>query len=149
MKQIQNKRNSSQKVLFPETLQLSVSESTMLQSIREDLTILGFDLGDLGNDCYAINAIPSGTEKLAPAQLIHNMVHVAMAEENDVKEEIQRLLSLTLACASAIVYGQVLGKEEMINLVDTLFACPTPNYTPDGQTILVTIKEEEIEKLFK
>ena len=26
--------------------------------------------------------------------------------------------------------------------------CPTPNYTPDGRTVLSTIKEEDIEKLF-
>jgi DNA mismatch repair protein MutL len=149
IKQIRCKQNFSQKVLFPETLQLSVSESVMLQSIMEDLTNLGFDLGDLGNDCYAVNAIPSGTEGLSPAQLIHNMIHIAVEEGNDVKEEIQSLLALTLAHASAIVYGQVLSNEEMVNLVDTLFACQTPNYTPDGQTILVTIKEEEIEKLFK
>ncbi|KAA6326630.1 DNA mismatch repair protein MutL [termite gut metagenome] len=149
MKQIRCKQNFSQKVLFPETLPLSVSESVMLQSIMEDLSNLGFDLGDLGNGCYAINAIPSGTEGLAPAQLIHNMIHAAIEEGNDVKEEIQSLLALTLARASAIVYEQVLSNEEMVNLVDTLFACQTPNYTPDGQTVLVTTKEEEIEKLFK
>ncbi|KAA6315423.1 DNA mismatch repair protein MutL, partial [termite gut metagenome] len=149
MKQIRCKQNFSQKVLFPETLPLSVSESVMLQSVMEDLTNLGFDLEDLGNACYAINAIPSGTEGLAPAQLIHNMIHIAMAEGNDVKEEIQSLLALTLARASAIVYGQVLSNEEMVNLVDTLFACQTPDYTPDRQTVLVTIKEEEIEKLLK
>ncbi|KAA6349630.1 DNA mismatch repair protein MutL [termite gut metagenome] len=149
MKQIRCKQNSSQKVLFPETLQLPVPESIMLQSIRKDLTDLGFELEDLGNGCYAVNAIPSGTEGLAPVQLIQNMIHVAMEEGNDVKEEIQSLLALTLACASAIVYGQVLSNEEMINLVDTLFACQIPNYTPDGQTVLVTIKEEEIGKLFK
>ena len=46
-------------------------------------------------------------------------------------------------------YGQVLSNEEMVSLVDSLFACPSPNYTPDGKTVLTTIKEEDIEKLFK
>ena len=32
---------------------------------------------------------------------------------------------------------------------DNLFACPSPNYTPDGKTVLTTIKEEDIERLFK
>ena len=32
--------------------------------------------------------------------------------------------------------------------VDNLFACPSPNYTPDGKTVLATIKEDDIEKLF-
>ena len=39
--------------------------------------------------------------------------------------------------------------EEMVSLVDSLFACPSPNYTPDGKTVLTTIKEEDIERLFK
>ncbi|KAA6321411.1 DNA mismatch repair protein MutL [termite gut metagenome] len=103
----------------------------------------------MGGGSYAVNAIPSGTEGLNPAQLIHDMIYTSIEEGNDVKEDIQSLLALTLASASAIVYGQVLSNEEMINLVDTLFACQTPNYTPDGQTILATIKEDEIERLFK
>jgi DNA mismatch repair protein MutL len=37
----------------------------------------------------------------------------------------------------------------MISLVDSLFACAAPNYTPDGKVVLATIREEEIEKLFK
>lgn len=36
----------------------------------------------------------------------------------------------------------------MSNLVDNLFACPSPNYTPDGKTVLATIKEDDIEKSF-
>ena len=92
--------------------------------------------------------MPSGIEGLNPVDLIRNMVHTAMEKGNDVKEEIHKLLALTLARAAAIVYGQVLSNEEMSGLVDKLFACPSPNYTPDGRTVLATIKEEDIEKLF-
>lgn len=83
-----------------------------------------------------------------PVELVRNMVHTAMEKGSDVKEEVQTMLALMLAKAAAIVYGQVLSNEEMANLVDSLFACPTPNYTPDGRTVLSTIKEEDIEKLF-
>ena len=72
-----------------------------------------------------------------------------MEKGNDVKKEIQDILALTLARAAAIVYGQVLSNEEMVSLVDNLFACPSPNYTPDGRVVLTTIKEEEIDKLFR
>jgi DNA mismatch repair protein MutL len=149
IEQIRRKQGLSQKVLFPEVLQLPASEAVVLESIMGDLVSLGFELGDLGGGSYAVNAIPSGTEGLNSAQLIRDMIYTSIDEENDVKEDIQSLLALTLANASAIVYGQVLSNEEMVNLVDTLFACQTPNYTPDGQTILATIKEDEIERLFK
>ena len=45
--------------------------------------------------------------------------------------------------------GQLLSNEEMNNLVDELLAISTPNYTPDGKTVLSILKEEDIEKMFK
>lgn len=148
MNQISQKQGVSQGVLFPEIIQFPASEAAMLESILEDLSAVGFDLSPLGGGSYAINGIPSGIEGLNPADLIRNMVHTAMEKGNDVKEEVQTILASTLARAAAIVYGQVLSNEEMSNLVDDLFASPSPNYTPDGRTVLATIKEEEIEKLF-
>lgn len=149
MMQIRQKQGMSQGVLFPEILQLPASEATVLQSIMDDLSAVGFELSNLGGGSYAINGIPSGIEGLDPLELVRNMLHTAMEKGNDVKEEIQGILALTLARAAAIVYGQVLTNEEMVSLVDSLFACAAPNYTPDGKTVLATIKEDEIEKLFK
>ena len=82
-------------------------------------------------------------------ELVRNMVHTAMEKGSDVKEEVRTILALTLARAAAIVYGQVLSNDEMSNLVDSLFACSMPSYTPDGRTVLSTIREEDIEKLFQ
>lgn len=149
MVQISQKQGVSQGVLFPEILQLPASEAALLDGIMPELFAIGFDLSNLGGGSYAINGIPSGVEGLNPVELVRNMVHTAMEKGNDVKEEIQHILALTLARASAIVYGQVLSNEEMVNLVDTLFACSAPNYTPDGKVVLTTIKEDELEKPFK
>lgn len=147
--QIQQRKGLSQRVLFPEILQLPASEATMLESIMEDLVAIGFELSDLGGGSYAINGVPSGIDGLNPVDLVHSMLHTAMEKGNDVKEEVQDILALTLARSAAIVYGQVLSNEEMVSLVDSLFACPSPNYTPDGRVVLTTIKEEEIDKLFR
>ena len=149
VEQIKQKQGISQGVLFPEILQLPPSEAAVLQGIMDDLSAIGFDLSDLGGGSYAINGIPSGIEGLNPVELVRNMLHTAMEKGNDVKEEIQQILALTLARAAAIVYGQVLTNHEMVSLVDSLFACPAPNYTPDGKVVLTTIKEDDIEKLFK
>ena len=148
MSQIRQKQGVSQGVLFPEIIQLPASEAAVLDGILEDLSAVGFDLSPLGGGSYAINGIPSGIEGLNPVELVRNMIHTAMEKGNDVKEEVQTILASTLARAAAIVYGQVLSNEEMSNLVDNLFACPSPNYTPDGKTVLATIKEDDIEKLF-
>ncbi len=147
--QIVQKKGLSQGVLFPEILQVPASEAAILDSIMDELSAIGFDLSNLGGGSYAINGIPSGIEGLNVIDLIRGMLHTAIEKGNDVKEEIQSLLALTLSKAAAITYGQFLSYEEMVNLVDNLFACPTPNYTPDGNVVLATIKEEDIEKLFK
>ena len=147
--QIRNKQGVSQGVLFPEIIQLPSSEATVLLSIIDDISAIGFEVTDLGGGSYAINGVPSGIEGLNPVELIRNMVHTAMEKGSDVKEEIQNMLALTMARSAAIVYGQVLSDEEMRCLVDNLFATPAPNHTPDGHTILATIKEEDIERLFK
>ena len=149
MTQITRKQGVSQGMLFPEMLQIPPSEVAILESINDELVSLGFDVSNLGGGSFAINAIPEGVEGLNPVELIRNMLHSAVEKGGDVREEVQTLLALTLAQASAIVYGQVLNNIEMSNLVDSLFACSSPNYTPDGKVVLYTLKEEEIDKLFR
>lgn len=149
LEQITRRQGVSQGMLFPDIVQFPVSEVPVLQEIMEDLSYLGFELTDLGGGSYAINGIPSGIEGLNPVELIQSMVHTAMEKGGKVKEEVQSNLALTLAKAAAIVPGQVLTNEEMNGLVDGLFAVATPNYTPDGKTVLSVLQEDELEKLFK
>ena len=147
--QISRRQGVSQGMLFPDIVQFPLSEVAILQEIMEDLSFLGFELTDLGGGSYAINGVPAGIEGLNPIDLIQNMVHTAMEKGGKVKEEVQSILALTLAKAAAIVPGQVLTNEEMTGLVDGLFAVATPNYTPDGKTVLSVLQEDELEKLFK
>jgi len=37
----------------------------------------------------------------------------------------------------------------MRNLVDRLFACSAPNYSPSGKTVLTILEMEEFDKKFK
>lgn len=148
MEQIARHTSTSQGVLFPEVVQFSPSEATMLESIMDDMTAVGFELTSLGGGSYAVNGVPSGIEGLNTVELVHNMVNTAIEKGCGVKEEVQSLLALTLAKAAAIVYGQVLSAEEMSSLVDRLFSCTTPNYTPEGHPVLQIIPETEIEQMF-
>ena len=149
MAQMESQKHVSQRMLFPDMVHFSPSEVPVLEEIMEDLQALGFDLSSLGGGTYSINGTPAGIEGLNPEMLVTNMVQAAIEKGCKVKEEIQSLLALSLAKAAAIVPGQVLTNDEMNNLVDGLFAVATPNYTPDGKTVLTVVQEDELDKMFR
>lgn len=146
IEQIRNKKGISQRVLFPEVLELSASEAAALPSIMEDLEALGFELGDLGSHSFAIQAVPSEIENATPAALIRSMIGKSMETGSDVKSEIRESIALSLANLTAIPYGRTLTAEEMLLIVSQLFASSTPTYTPDGQTVISVISDAEMEK---
>lgn len=149
MEQISMRKHASQRMLFPDMVHFSPAEIPVLESIMDDLQSLGFDLSNLGGGSYSINGVPAGIEGLNPEKLVGDMVQTVIEKGCKVKEEVQSMLALSLAKAAAIVPGQVLTNEEMNNLVDELFALATPNYTPDGKTVLSLLKEDDLEKMFK
>ncbi len=144
--QVKDKKGVSQRMLFPEILELSASEAATLPSINDDLEALGFELSNLGNNSFAIQGIPSEIENSNSAQLVRSMINSSMAAENCVKDEIQESIALSLAKLTAIPYGRTLTSEEMLLMVSQLFASPTPSYTPDGQKVIALFSDEEIEK---
>ena len=146
--QIENHQGASQGVLFPEVVQFPASEAVIVESIADDLLSIGFDLSNLGGGSYAINGVPSDIAGLEPAALLRDLVTTAKEKERGVKDEMHHALALVMARAAAIVPGQVLSAEEMNGLVDALFACRVPNYTPDGKTVLAVIPEADIERMF-
>ena len=145
MNQLQNHTASTQKVLFPETVQFSPSEAVTMQQLLPDLSAIGFDLSDLGGNTYAINGVPAGTEGLDPVALIQQMV--ADESINSQLSTVNSRVALRLAQSAAIPYGQVLSNDEMENIINELFSCSNVNYTPDGKAILCILPQGDIEQL--
>ena len=144
---LNNHQGTSQKVLFPEVFQLSASEQVVLKRVWEELTYLGFEITDMGNGNYAIVAVPSDAIDTNVVSLMHDMLNTASENGTSVKDEINRVVALTLARNTAIPYGQVLNNDEMDNIVNGLFACSNMNFTPEGRNILCILKQQEIEHL--
>jgi DNA mismatch repair protein MutL len=57
-------------------------------------------------------------------------------------------MALTMARSSALVVGEVLSAEEMRALVEELFECEVPSYTPDGKKVFVIVEDEYIDEMF-
>ena len=147
--QIQQKKGISQRTLFPEIIELSPSEASMIPYLMDDFEAVGFDLSNLGNNSFAINGVPSEISNVDSVKLIHDMITKSVEGGSDVKEEIQESLALSMANAAAIRYGHKMTLEEMGKIVDQLFASPSHKHTPDGRTIISLMEDDAIDRLFK
>ncbi len=137
---------TSQKMLFPEVVQFPPSEVVFLQRAMSQLESFGFELSDLGGGSYAINSVPAGIDGINMVNLLKEMVG-SLADETTGHGDIAHRLALCMARQAAIPYGQVLGNDEMENIVNQLFSCSNVNYTPDGKLVLNILPQREIDGL--
>jgi len=145
--QLQSRSGKSQRVLFPEVVQFAPSDAVMLEKLLPELEAIGFDLADLGQQSYAVNGIPAGTEGLDSVSLLQGIVTDAVEHTAAAAEEIRHSLALSMARTAAIPHGQVLSNDEMESVINQLFACSNVNYTPDGKAILCILPQRDIEQL--
>lgn len=143
-----SQHTESQKVLFPEIVEMPVADSQRVEKVVRQMQAMGFELTSLGGNSYAVNVIPTGIGGLNVATLVGEMVAGAMETDTNVIGEVRKSLALSLARNAAIPYGQVLSNEEMEHLVNSLFACSNVNHTPDGKQILNILQQKEIDSLF-
>ena len=138
----------SQRMLFPEAVQLEACNAAVLDSVVEEMSLLGFELTPLGAYNYAINSVPAGLEGINLPQLVNDMIADAVQSGTTVKDEINKSLAASMAHKAAIPYGQILGNEEMDDLLQRLCRCENVNYTPDGKRVCSLLSQAEIERLF-
>ena len=146
MEQMTSHSASTQKLLFPEVIQLAPSDAVLLEKLLPELANLGFDLSDLGGHSFAINGVPAGIDGLDPVALLRQMVEDSGTLPTQVSS-LHSQLALSLARHAAIPYGQLLSNAEIENVVNQLFSCSNVNYTPDGKAILCILPQTDIEKL--
>ncbi|MGM0550126.1 MAG: DNA mismatch repair endonuclease MutL [Bacteroidota bacterium] len=139
----------TQKSLFPVTVELTPDEHSTLLSVQEDLHQLGFDIEDFGGNTIVINGMPAESAHLDAQEILDKFLHALLQGNADLKTKAKEQVACSLAKASAIGYQQNLSQQEMQGLFDNLFACSTPNYTPDGKKIISILRSDELEKRFE
>ncbi len=148
LQQIKNGKGTSQKMLFPEILQFSASEEVVIKKMLSKLESLGFELTSLGGGSYSINAIPSGIEGLDVIKLLKTILEDALEIPSSLEDALADYLAGKLAQSVAIPYGQVLGNQEMENIINKLFMSQNVNYSPDGKPIMGILENQDIERMF-
>ncbi|MCC8036649.1 MAG: DNA mismatch repair endonuclease MutL [Bacteroidales bacterium] len=139
---------ASQRLIFPETVELSAAQDVLLESIEKSLADTGWDLSRIGPSTWAINGAPSVIQDKNPAETLLAIVDDFAATGRPVDEEMLSRLATTMARAAAIKPGQILSAEEIDRLLSDLFSLSTPTYTSDGRTVIATLPLTDLTRLF-
>ena len=143
-----NQQSTTQKSLFPVTLELAASDGVLLNELLPELQTIGYQIEPFGQNSFVIQGTPAdviaGDEKHAVEMLIEQFKHFS----SDIKFSKREKLIRCLAKQQSIKSGQILDQKEMVALVDNLFACTTSNITPNGSPTYLAFKEDYLERMF-
>lgn len=142
-------RVAGQKSLFPEMLELSASDFTLVRELNADLEFLGFELSPSGKNSFAIHATPPDLSYSHAKEVLIELIEHYKNTEGSVRNKMKERVALALAKASATGYNTILTCEEMSDMSDHLFACKHHNFTADGKTIIHILNYEDVNSWFK
>ena len=148
IKQLDATTISSQRVLFPEVLQLTTSQNIILKELEPEMEKIGFNLAQLSGNNWSINAVPAGMENVNIKDTILQVIDEVSMGGTSITTKVYESIALRVAKSAAIPYGKTMLQEEMDTLLSKLLCLPNPNYTPDGKTIISVLSNDQLEKMF-
>lgn len=135
---------STQRSMFPVTMELSPADTAIMEEIMDDLQHLGYMIEPFGKNSFVIQGTPAdvgtGNEKHTIDILLDQYKHF----NSDLKFSRREKLIRSLARQRSVKSGQILGDKEMRQLVTELFACEQPNRSADGRPIYVEFKKTSL-----
>jgi len=140
---------SSQKLLLPETVELSIRDSQFLREQLPTLTRMGVGLSEFGDRTFLLDALPPFVKVSDSRRFVLELVDELKAAGQQVNS--LRLGEHTIAktvCRHAVKANDPLAGKELENLVDDLRRCAMPYTCPHGRPTLIEMNYRELEKKF-
>ena len=149
MRNLEKGGGTSQAQLFPVTMELSAPDHALLLAILPELHALGFQVEPLSGRCVAVNGMPAESGAEDPADLLGQLLEQVHNERGSLKAERHATLARGMARSAMNQPVKVLGSVEMHDLIDRLFACEMPYFTPGGKPVLITYGLKELDERFE
>lgn len=136
-------------LLFPSLVELTSKEADFLRTHVGTLNLLGFDLSEMGQNSFAINAVPEGIAAGAEEELLQQILSECQGTAKDQSEAlIELLVRILIKFRIRQSKGQLLSALQMQELLNELHTLPEYLMTPDGKNTMTIMTPEELEKRF-
>ena len=109
---------------------------------------LGFDLENFGENTFIVNGTPADMNNHTAKDVLENIIenHKKQLKTQKIDKKIN--LARSLAVNMAIGDEKRLEREEILSIIDRLFACRVPEVSPDGKQIVKILTLEEFNQMF-
>ena len=148
MNSFEEGNSSSQSLLFPEMIDFSPDEYSVLLDILPFLEKMGFRMREKEKYKVELEAIPSEMAWGSERSVIKDIIDNYLSHQKEYSS-MQENLAASYSCYGAVKAGDALTKEEMRELVNRLFATKHPYYCPHGRPIIVQLSLNELDERFE
>lgn len=143
------KQAPSQRLLLPETVELSARDATFLREQLPVLTRLGVGLSEFGERTFLLDALPPFVKAAEPRVFVRELVdHLKEAGQEVNTSRLGEHTVAKTVCRHAVKANDPLGVLELENLVEDLRRCAMPYTCPHGRPTLIEMNFKELEKKF-
>jgi len=149
LKTKQETKISSQQLLFPEQIELSANDFTLMKDLNDEFKTLGFDFEVFGKNSIVVNGTPVDLKDFKIAETLEGILETFKLNTIDTKIEKHDNLCRAIAYNTCIKYGKQLEDQEMRLILEHLMSCDNPLYTASGKAIMMEVDHTDIEKFFK
>ena len=140
---------ASQACLFPQQIKLNASDFALAMELKNEIKQLGFEFEEMGANLLVIQGVPSDLAPCDEKEVFEGLIEQYKHNVQKLDLPINESLARALAKRTATIKCQTLKNEEMDHLMDHLFACKQPNYTPDGNPTYVLVSLGQINDWFR
>src|SRR5207247_131107 len=142
-------RAPSQRLLLPETVELSARDTQFVRELLPTLSRLGVGLNEFGERTFLLDGLPPFVKVSDSRRFVLELVDELKAAGQEVNS--MRLGEHTVAktvCRHAVKANDPLAGPELENLVNDLRHCAMPYTCPHGRPTLIEMNYRELEKKF-
>lgn len=139
----------SQQMLFPVTLELSPNDFALMDTLKPHFKSLGFDIEPFGKNTIVVQGTPAELGEFNTQEMIEGILETYKLNTFDVKLDPFENMCRSMAKNAGIKYGKQLEQEEILLIVEHLFTCENPMYSPGGKPVIMEMSKLDLETFFK